>query len=206
MIIIQLSVTVVSFASLFGLVLLFRPPEEPITALQGLLFGVAICLLFATIGLQIWYYFKTKPKSMAKESQIRDYMYKWISQGGRVAILSHDMSWVRDKEMKDLLRNKARDNELCLCLPVGIELSQELEGEGAEVHTYPELQYVPQSRFTIINKGRMDAQVAVGRRYGERHMIEKFSVGEHPIFSVADDLVNLIIQFDRWKRQEEQRI
>lgn len=206
MIIIQLLVTLGSFASLFGVIFLLWPPEGPLTPSQGLLLGIGICALGAAIGLQIWYYFRTKPKSMAKKSQIRDYMYKWISRGGRVAIVSHDMSWVSDEEMRELLRSKAHRNELCLCLPREIPLSQRLESEGAQVHTYPELQYVPQSRFTIINQGRMDAQVAVGRRYGEKHIIERFSIGEHPIFSVADDLVNLIIRFDKWKQQDEQRI
>jgi len=204
MIIIQLLVTLVSFASLFGLIFLLRPLGEPLTPLQGLLLGISICALVAAIGLQIWYYFKTKPKSMTKGSQIRDYMHKWISGGGRVAILSHDLSWVSDEKMKELLRSKARRDELCLCLPKEISLSEELKQEGAQVYTYSELQYVPKSRFTIINSGRMDSQVAVGRRYGERHVIEEFSLGEHPIFSVADDLVNIIIHFDQWKQQQEQ--
>lgn len=201
MIIFQLLATLGSFASLLGLIFMFRPLREPLTPLHGLILGIGICALVAAIGLQIWYYLKTKPKSMAKESQIRDYMYKWISQGGRVAILSNDMSWVSDDAMKELLRSKAHRDELCLCLPREISLSQELESAGAQVYTYPELEYVPQSRFTIINKGRMDAQVAVGRRYGEKHVIERFSLGEHPIFSVADDLVNLIIRFYECKRQ-----
>ncbi|MBA7716071.1 hypothetical protein ES703_125132 [subsurface metagenome] len=131
-------------------------------------------------------------------------MYKWISGGGRVEILSHDMSWVSDEEMKELLRSKARKDELCLCLPKEIPLSEELKKEGAQIYTYSELKYVPQSRFTIINSGRMDSQVAVGRRSGEKHVIEEFSIGKHPIFSVANDLVNLIIQFDQWKRQQGQ--
>ncbi|MCK4368330.1 MAG: hypothetical protein KAV68_01485 [Dehalococcoidales bacterium] len=202
MIIIQLVITVCSFASLFGLIFILRPLGEPLTALQGGLLGFGICLLIAVIILQILNYFKTKPKSMVKESQIRDYIYKWISRGGRVAILSHDMSWVRDEDMKKLLRSKADCNELDLCIPREIALSKELQREGAQVHTFSELQYVPESRFTIINRGRMDAQVAVGRRIKGKHMIEEFSMGEHPIFSVANDLVNLIIHFDQWKLQQ----
>lgn len=202
MIVIQLIVTICSFASLFGLVFMLKPLGEPLTALQGGLLGVGICLLIAVIVLQILNYLKAKPKSMAKESQIRDYMHKWISRGGRVTILSHDMSWVRDEDMRELLRSKAGRNELDLCLPKEIELSEELRQEGAQVHTFPELGYVPESRFTIINKGRMDAQVAVGRRLKGKHMIEEFSMGEHPIFSVANDLVNLIIHFDQWKPQQ----
>ena len=201
MIIIQLLFTLGSFASLFGLIFLLRPLGEPLTPLQGLLLGIGICALFAAVGIQIWHYLKTKPKSMTKESQIRDFMYKWITRGGRVAILSNDMSWVNDDEMKDLLRSKAHRDELCLCLPKEISLSYELKSEGAQVYTYPELGYVPQSRFTIINKGRMDAQVAVGRRCGEKHVIEQFPLGGHPIFSVADDLVNIIIKFYEFKRQ-----
>ena len=202
MILVRLIITAGSLASLFGLVFLLQPHGETLTTLQSWLLGVGVCLVIAVFGLQIWDYFRKRPKSMTRESQIRDYMYKWISRGGRVAILSNDMSWVRDEEMKELLRSKAHNDELSLCLPKEIELSQELEQEGAQVHTYPELKYIPLSRFTIRNRGRMDAQVAVGRRYGETHVIEEYSLGGHPIFSVADDLVNIIIKFDEWKQQQ----
>ncbi|MFC1903736.1 hypothetical protein ACFLXJ_03195 [Chloroflexota bacterium] len=202
MIIIHLIFTIGSFASLFGLFFLIRPRGEPLTSLQSMLLGVGICFMIAAITFQVWGYRKRKPKSMKKESQIRSYMYNWIFRGGKVAILSNDMSWVRDDEMRELLRSKANNNELYLCLPREISLSRELEQEGAKIHTYPELQYVPKSRFTIRNIGRTDEQVAVGRKYGETHVIEEFSMGEHPIFSVADDLINVIIKFDEWKRQQ----
>jgi hypothetical protein len=189
-----------SFASLFGLFFMIRPPGQSLTALQGILLGVAICLLIAAIILEIRDFYRKKPLFLSDESQIRDYMYKWISRGGRVAIFSHDMSWVRDEEMKELLRSKARRNELCICLPKKIPLAEELEREGTQICVYPELRYTPQSRFTIINKGRMDAQVAIGRRFGNRHMIQEFSVGQHPVFSIANDLTEIIIQFNHWKK------
>ncbi|MCI0562065.1 MAG: hypothetical protein MN733_26555, partial [Nitrososphaera sp.] len=83
-------------------------------------------------------------------------------------------------------------NELTICLPDRIALADELEREGARVCLYPRLGYTPQSRFTIINKDRMDSQVAVGRRIRDKHVIEEFSLGEHPVFSVANDLVEVI--------------
>jgi hypothetical protein len=70
------------------------------------------------------------------------------------------MSWAEDEEMKELLRSKAQRDELYLFLPNKKLISDELEQRGAKVNIYPELEYIPQSRFTIINKDRMDAEVA----------------------------------------------
>lgn len=193
-----------SFASLAGLIVMIRPAGQPFTVWQGIVLGVAICLFAGAITLEIRSSLRSKPLSLADETQIRDYMYRWISRGGRVAIFSRDMSWVRDEEMKEMLLSKAHRNELCICLPHKIPLVEELAGEGAEVCVYPELEYVPKSRFTIINRERADAQVAVGRRSEGKHVIQEFAVGDHPFSSVANDLVEVIVRFDHWKRSERE--
>jgi len=185
-----------TLASLVGLIFAIRRPDQPLNVLQGILLAGAICFFIIAVILEIKYY-KQRPLYLKKESQIRDYMHKWISRGGIAAIFSHDMSWVKDQEMIELLRSKARRSELCIYLPVRIPLADELEREGAQIFVYPELNYIPQSRFTVINQGRWDAQVAVGRAVKDKHMIEEFSAGEHPVFSVANDLMEIIMRFYR---------
>ncbi len=187
-------------AALCGVLLMIRPPQEPFDIPTGVLLGTTICFLVVAIILEIVSYCRTKPLLLADDGQIRDYMYKWISRGGKVVIFSNDMSWVRDDEMKELLRSKASRDELCICLPNTTSLADQLECEGAEVCVYPELRYVPESRFTIINKGRMDARVAVGRRIKSKHMIEEFSAGDHPFYWVANDLTEIVRQFSHWKK------
>lgn len=180
------------FASSLGLIFIIRSPKQLWTVGEGIILGILICFFLAAVILSIIDYIKRKPLLLRKESKIRDYMYRWISRGGRTVIFSHDLSWVRDDRMKDLLRSKAQRNELSICLPRRTPFVEELENIGASIYDYPELQYVPRSRFTIINMGRHDAQVAVGGSFKRKHLIEEFSIGEHPYFFIANDLVEII--------------
>ncbi len=188
-----------SFASLFSLVLAVRPPDQPLTVSHGILLGIGIALFVWTLISDIYAWRRSQPLALREDAQILDYLYKWISKGGRAVIFSRDLSWVNDAEMIEMLRSKARKDELAICTPAIIPLMQELRDAGAHIYDYPELDYVPESRFTIINKGRMDAQVAVGRRIKDRHVIEEFSVGHHPVFAVANDLVEIVRRFHEWK-------
>lgn len=131
---------------------------------------------------------------VTKGHKIRDYMFRWIQHAGRVAIFSRDLSWV-DSRMRGLLRQKAQDDELLICLPKSINLTDELKRAGATIFTYESLKHVPESRFTIVNHGRGDAQVAVGQRCGSMHVIEELSASDHPAFHMAQDLVNLVTRF-----------
>src|SRR5206468_672153 len=56
---------------------------------------------------------------------IKRYMLNWIEHGGRVAIWTRDMSWAQNPETRRLLTEKARRNELILCLPELNELARE---------------------------------------------------------------------------------
>ena len=186
-----------SFASLLGLALILRPLGAQFTVGDGAFFSVAMCLLALFIVVRLREYIRLKPKVCKTKRDIRDYMYAWISRGERVAIYSRDLSWVEDSELHDLLKRKAEKHELILCLPQEIKLSKELSRCGAEVHVYPELDLVPSARFTIINFGRNDAQVAIGRRLGGVHTIQEAASGHDPLYGVAADLVQVISRLDR---------
>jgi hypothetical protein len=127
-------------------------------------------------------------------------MYNWIEKGGRVQIFSRDLSWAQDRKMKAMLREKARKRELCLCLPQSIPLVDELEPAGAEVTLYPELDYIPQSRFTMVNWGRMDQRVAIGRLVDDAHVIEELSNKDVAYF-VAKDLIEILLRFNKVKSE-----
>jgi hypothetical protein len=132
-------------------------------------------------------------------------MKNWISKGGRVAVFTRDMTWANDNDMKKLLTKKAKDHELLLIMPEKIELSNQLETDGAEIFTYQELNHDPESRFTIIHKGRMDSEVAVGRKVNGKHKIEEFQKGQHPIFSIADDLIDILIKYNKINNERGNR-
>jgi hypothetical protein len=128
-------------------------------------------------------------------------MFNWISKGNRVAIFTRDMTWTDTNDIKELLCKKAGNHELSIYLP---EITQrikpfieELKNYGASIYTYPELDLIPESRFTIINKDRSDAQVAVGRNVKGKHTIEEYTIGEHPVFGIANDLTRVICKHNK---------
>jgi hypothetical protein len=165
--------------------------------LEILLLAIAGVFTMILLVLEIRALSKIKVYSLSDEKGIRDYMYKWISHGGSALIFSRDMSWVRDQDMKDMLYAKARSRELSICLPKHIQLSEELEKQGARVYIYPELDHIPQSRFTIANHTSGDARIAVGRRLANNHLIEEFSAGDHPAFYIGKDLIECIVKLNK---------
>lgn len=181
-----------TFASVAGLAVALWPETGMISATQGAVLGIVAAVLLAGVSADFIQYMRHRPKRYKTARQINDYMYRWISTGGRVVIFTRDMSWANEPRIKDLLLNKARSEELTICLPDPIPLSQELEAAGASIATYAGVGHVPLSRFTIINADRMDAHVAIGRRIKNRHVIEEYSAGSHPVFAVAKDLVEIV--------------
>lgn len=182
-----------SIASLCGLILTIRSAEQKFGGWQWFLLFIALVLFVFSIYLIISEYLSNKPKIYKDKSDIRNYMYNWIKNGGRVVIFTRDLSWVNDDEMRDLLRNKSRSKECIICMPKKIDKVIELEKEGATVIEYPALEYTPLSRFTIVNYGRDDAKIAVGKSIEDgKHVIEEYGNGGHPYFQVANDLVRIL--------------
>ncbi len=146
-----------------------------------------------------------QPKSMKDQNEINEYMFNWLSDGGNAFIFTRDMSWAGVQKIERLLYTKARNNELSICLPQQTKLTKSLCNHGADILTYGELNYTPKSRFTIINKDRMDACVAVGRwvNKSKSHIIKEYSSGQDPIFNIADDLIEILKKINRDGVQEK---
>ena len=123
---------------------------------------------------------------------ISTYLYRWIDSGRRVAICTRDMSWADDKRIMTLLNRKARAHELIICLPEEIDKSDILKQNGAEIYTYGGPDPIA-STFTIVNYGRAGSCVAVGRRRGDKHVIQEFSASDdQPVHDMAVDLIKLV--------------
>jgi hypothetical protein len=188
-------------------------------ASAGLKTGLAAVVLgfvVVAVVLEISAFLTDRGRGYRTPSRINRFMHRWISERGKVAIFSNDMSWVSDDvhvrwyervvrwlrrrrsaSISELLLEKARKDELTLCLPRETALSQRLEQEGARVTTYAALKIVPEGRFTIIRYGQQDAEVAIGRSVRGVHRIETFAKGEHPAFALAEDLVRFADAFTR---------
>jgi hypothetical protein len=157
------------------------------------LMAVAVLLALAS-EVETWR--TNRPLRCATSRAIQDFMVSWISQEGRVAIYTRDMSWADDATVREILWKKAERSELVICLPKPIPLTDELAKIGAQIHTYSRLGYDPKSRFTVVRLGRSDAAVAIGRNINGVHMIETYDVGEHPVYALAEDLVEIARRAD----------
>jgi hypothetical protein len=174
-----------------------NPPQAPLTWWQILLAAIFFVFLIVLTIADVHAYFASRPKTYKTDREINDYMFKWISNGGRVAIFTRDMTWAHEERIENLLLEKARRGELCICAAKNRHLVAKLSEAGAEVYEYPDASFTPRARFTIVNRGRDDARVAVGGRVQGKFVIREYANGEHPFFSVAHDFVEFLAVLNR---------
>jgi hypothetical protein len=181
-----------TIASIFGLLYALWPKTQELTRRQVIVLTlVAIVFLIAMLA-DIIDHIRHRPRRFRSRDAIIRYMHRWISRGDRVAIFTRDMTWAHGSQTRSLLAEKARRRELTICLPEPIDLTDELAALGAQIVTYADLNHIPASRFTIINVDRGDARVAIGRQVRGVQVIEEFAAGDHPVFYVAQDLVDVL--------------
>lgn len=188
----RLIALIAAFASMFSLFIVFLPSPQSLPSWAIALLVVTIIAFIVLLILEFTAHRGHRAYGKRDIQGIRRYMHSWIEHGGRVAIWTRDMSWAQNPETRQLLTEKASQNELILCLPETNAFARELSDAGAEVCAYGRhLLEAPASRFTIVFFGRDGSRVAVGRAEGDTHVIDEFSVGDHPAFHLAADLVTL---------------
>lgn len=186
-----------ALASFVGVVLATRRPEQPWTIFQVALFIASGLLAAIAIWVDVKDFRERPVKYFKGPDAVRRYMYHWINNASSVAIFSRDLSWVSTDDMRNLLRQKARDGELHLFLPEEIRISEELQTLGAEVYYYGNIDYVIRSRFTMININRNDTRVAIGRAQEGKHQVEEFSELTDPAFNLSQDLLEIVKRYSR---------
>jgi hypothetical protein len=195
-IVIELLGLVGSLASLIGLYWTSLPSGHAFGMKDGILLALSIGLAAVISASRIVAFRAARPIVLRSDRAIRDYMYKWISSGSQVMIFSHDLTWIDDERMMEMLRGKARRRELSICLRAHIPAAIELSELGASIFTYGELGYIPTSRFTIINRGRYDAHVAIGRSGNGEHVVREIASGQDPLFALANDLAEVVMKLN----------
>jgi hypothetical protein len=153
--------------------------------------GISIFVL----GLYIWEvrdYWLALPHRYTRQKKIDAYMCRWLSSGGRAVVFSRDMSWAKNEPIKSMLVTKAELDELTICLEKDLPITDHLKKAGAKIITYGGYNFVPRSRFTIMDYDKEGARVAVGVHQDGKHVIQEFRSGSHPFFAVAEDLVKLL--------------
>jgi hypothetical protein len=194
----KLVALVASFASMAGLLIAFLPSPGDLPWWAVALLVSATSFFVVLVVLEFLDRRGHRVYTRTDTEGIQRYMHEWIEHGGRVAIWTRDMTWAQNAESRRLLIEKARRNELILCLPELNELATELEAAGSEVCAYGAKHLEsPASRFTIALFGRDGSRVAVGRAEGDTHVIDEFSRGSHPAFHLAEDLITLVRSLPR---------
>lgn len=182
-----------SIASMIGLLVVFLPSPSELPWWAICLLAIA-ATLFILLLLMEWSALKRAHIYAGSDANgIRRYMHNWIQHGGRVAIWTRNMSWAENPETLALLQEKAKREELIICLPQPTDLTTNLANLGAEICAYgDEHLESPASRFTIALLGRDGSRVAIGHAIGESHVINEFDARSNPAFYVAADLVALV--------------
>jgi hypothetical protein len=193
----QLVTSIGTYGTLLALVYSLKQTGRPFTRWQGVLLLVGIALLAADLGFIVRDYVKRPQRRFRRtakqERRIRDFMHAWLGSNGRVAVFSRDLSWVKhdDHALRELLLAKARARELTVVVPAPTPLTDNLAVEGAEIVTYPDLDFVIQSRFTLIGLGRTGGRVAIGHTQDGVHVIDQLDAPD-PAFFMANDLVEVM--------------
>lgn len=191
----RLVASVGSQASLLALVLVFMPQPVDIYGWPGVLAIAATLFALVSICLEVSADKKAhnNRKTYRKDDSIgiKAYMRSWIGDSGRAIIWTRDLSWADDDLTKKLLKEKAQEGNLTVCMPKMTELGEALRDAGAKVWIYGRPSFAaPASRFTIAHYGNGGSQVAIGRGGRGIHVIEEID-SSHPALHMAVDLASL---------------
>lgn len=198
-----------SIASILGLFIsLFCNKKGELSALEW------IAIVVFCLSSLYWFidWFRHRPISydeMDKKSR-DEYMKRLISTDEHIFVFTKSMSWADSTDIKEILKNKAKQRELTICIPKSIPQAQELKEYGAKVIEYDYLDYTPMARFTIVRYSTDSAKLSVGRTVNDTHTIEEYRLGEHTCFSLATDLIRILEKLDvekqKREKQEQERI
>lgn len=189
----KIIVELATLCSFIGFVYTFYPNYKNYGAKEWGIIGIFIISFIITLSITIYDHYNSKPKSFPidRKDKIKKYMNNWIKNTGRVAIFTRDMSWL-DEKSTEILVEKAKKNELIICLPKEIEAIKPFKELGAEVIVY-NVEYDPKVRFTITNYGLATARIAVGRSSadGKKHIIDEYKMGEN-FCELGNDIVSIL--------------
>lgn len=142
-------------------------------------------------------YQQSRPATFRHERDTYPYMCEVVSNPSPV-IFSVQMSYTAREDVREVLRQRAREGDLTVCLPRMVGFAKELQDLGATIHTYADEDFTPQSRFTIVRHNRGDAEMFYGHDIDGQFVIHRFNAADQePAYFLARDLVNLIKHYSR---------
>ncbi|MEN5160017.1 hypothetical protein [Achromobacter spanius] len=182
-------------ASLIGLFFTLRPlgGDGDLTSTQVIVVSFIVFVFGIAALSEIRKERQRSGKKYRSAAKINSYMRKMLLNSGRCEICSRDASWIADKRIFPLLKEKATRGELTFLVHHSTPELKNLATIGAEVIEYGTVGFDPVTRFTVVNAGNpASSYVAVGRRKpNEPHIIEELDAS-HPTYSMARDLIRFI--------------
>ena len=154
--------------------------EQP----SGVRWPIFIIIAFAAVYIYVqWADYRRERKRVQKHSSskaVHAYLYDWIKNGGRTVVFTRDFTWADcNEKMLALLKEKAKNRELIVCLCRATDITDQLKELGAEIyiHDIRELK----SRFTIIHYGTNYPKVTVGSKDADGRFInEQYNMKDNP--------------------------
>lgn len=119
---------------------------------------------------------------------------KWLSEQGKVVVVTRDMSWAVDPDLTSVLRTKAGHGDLVILASRRTQSLDELLAAGAQVVIDPAL---PSVRFTVLRYGAADARVLVHRQVRGEVEFREFGAQAFPVFHLCMDLVSARLNSQR---------
>jgi hypothetical protein len=158
------------------------------------LWRVSAMVVIVIAGLALaWFIWlderRRSPVVAAPPKQLEAANKRWLSEQGRVLIVTRDMTWSLGEDVREALHRKARSGDLTIYASRQTDELSALQLAGATVRISTN---VPKVRFTILRWGASDERALVHRQ--RKGIVEFFEVhpGDFPAYGLTQDLVELL--------------
>lgn len=154
--------------------------------IQGAVTCGVIILSICYIVVQIHSFKKFNCNSSIHNTQegVNKYLLNWLKKGGRTVIFTRDLTWVnieRTPEIFEILKKKAENDELIICLYRKTEVTNELNKLGAKIYVHELSESQLKSRFTIVDYGTNNPKITVGTRNNNGQFVnERYDMNSNP--------------------------
>jgi hypothetical protein len=164
-------------------------PWEKFGFTAGLLAGLVILV----IDTRIWW--KSRAKRYKTPEAVNKYLLNLLQRGGSLAIFANNLSWIQaSPKIKSWLESQAKEGkDIRIIVPKHNELTLQLAAAGVDILAYPNLEYEPESRFTLLNPNEPGSSLlAIGKGVFPNFYIDEFTDSTHArVISVVRDLLNI---------------
>ena len=133
----------------------------------------------------------TVPFQLSEIQEINDNIEKWLINGGRCFILSRDLSWAENDQIRKCLLEKSKRHEIIVIMEKENEISKELMTNGADVRYYEKFNYEFRNRFIISHWGTEGAELTVPTKQDNMHINHIYNSG-HRIHAYAMEIAEFL--------------